>query len=83
MITAIQKLKISRLSILSIFLPGTSNALTQIATIRREKQDRNDRRFVPIAFRIWRPACFGQGRSNAASGAGRDVDAPLSSAPVA
>jgi DNA-binding CsgD family transcriptional regulator len=54
MITAMQKLKISRLCILIIFPPRSSNALAQIATIRREKQDRNDRRFVPIAFRIRR-----------------------------
>jgi len=44
MIAAMQKLNISRLSIFIILLPGSPNALAQIATIRREKQDRNDRR---------------------------------------
>jgi hypothetical protein len=43
MIAAMQKLNISRLSIFMILLPGSPNALGQIATIKGGKQDRNDR----------------------------------------
>jgi hypothetical protein len=49
-----QKLKISRLWILIIVLPGISNALSANCDFPAGKARPNDRRFVPIAFRIWR-----------------------------